>query len=121
VLWFPNPMNSVIAQQVQDHYMERIWPLRDLHDAGTLVAAGSDWPVGMPVPNPWLSIETMVTRRSPDPAFPGSLAANQALDLDTAWSAPASLEGETSGKDVSRGIWEEVPAGAAGTSGADGV
>jgi hypothetical protein len=26
----------------------------------------------------------MVTRRSPDPAFPGSLAADQALDLDTA-------------------------------------
>jgi hypothetical protein len=57
--------------------------LRDLHEAGTLVAAGSDWPVGMPVPDPWLSIETMVTRRSPDPAFPGSLAAGQALDLET--------------------------------------
>jgi predicted amidohydrolase YtcJ len=87
VLWFPNPMNGIIAQQVQDHYLERIWPLRDLHDAGTLVAAGSDWPVAMPVPNPWLSIETMVTRRSPDPAFPGSLAAEQALDLHTALRA----------------------------------
>ncbi|HEX3516762.1 MAG TPA: amidohydrolase [Trebonia sp.] len=87
VLWFPGPMNTIIAQQVQDHYMERIWPLRDLHDAGTLVAAGSDWPVAMPVPNPWLSIETMVTRRNPDPAFPGSLAAGQALDLDTALRA----------------------------------
>ncbi|MFC8824133.1 amidohydrolase [Streptomyces sp. NPDC057137] len=84
VLWFPNPMSGVIAQQVQDHYMERIWPLRELHDAGSLVAAGSDWPVAMPVPNPWLSIETMVTRRNPDPSFPGSLAADQALDLDTA-------------------------------------
>ncbi|TCC49568.1 amidohydrolase [Kribbella pittospori] len=84
VLWFPTPMNGAIAQQVQDHYMERIWPLRDLHDAGALVAAGSDWPVAMPTPNPWLSIETMVTRRSPDPEFPGSLAADQALDLETA-------------------------------------
>jgi hypothetical protein len=84
VLWFPGPINGIIAQQVQDHYMERIWPLRELHDAGALVAAGSDWPVAMPVPNPWLSIETMVTRRNPDPAFPGSLAADQALDLDTA-------------------------------------
>jgi predicted amidohydrolase YtcJ len=78
VLWFPNPMNAIIAQQVQDHYMQRIWPLRELHDAGTLVAAGSDWPVAMPVPNPWLSIETAVTRRSPDPTFPGPLAADQA-------------------------------------------
>jgi predicted amidohydrolase YtcJ len=84
VLWFPNAMNDIIAQQVQDHYMERVWPLRELHDAGTLVAAGSDWPVAMPVPNPWLSVETMITRRSPDPSFPGSLAPDQALDLDTA-------------------------------------
>jgi predicted amidohydrolase YtcJ len=84
VLWFPNPMNTVISQQVQDHYMERIWPLRELGDAGVLVAAGSDWPVAMPLPNPWLSIQTMITRRSPDPAFPGTLAAGQALDLDTA-------------------------------------
>jgi predicted amidohydrolase YtcJ len=87
VLWFPNPMNDVIAQQVQDHYMDRIWPLRELQDAGALVAAGSDWPVAMGVPNPWLSIETMVTRRSPDPAFPGSLAAEQALSLESALAA----------------------------------
>lgn len=86
-LWFPNPVNGIIAQQVQDHYMDRIWPLRELHDAGTLVAAGSDWPAATPVPDPWLSIETMVTRRTPDPAFPGSLAPGQALDLDTAIQA----------------------------------
>jgi predicted amidohydrolase YtcJ len=83
-LWFPNPMNDIIAQQIQDHHMARIWPLRELHDAGALVAAGSDWPVSAAVPNPWLSIESMVTRRSPDPAFPGVLAKDQALDLDTA-------------------------------------
>jgi len=87
VLWFPNPMNDIIAQQVQDHYMRRIWPLRELHDTGALVAAGSDWPVAMPEPNPWLSIETAVTRRNPDPAFPGALAPDQALDLTTAIAA----------------------------------
>jgi predicted amidohydrolase YtcJ len=87
VLWFPSPINEVIALQIQDHYMDRVWPLRELHDAGALVAAGSDWPVAMPQPNPWLSIETLVTRRSPDPAFPGSLAADQALDLATAIQA----------------------------------
>jgi len=102
VLWFPNPMNDIVAQQVQDHYMDRIWPLRELKEAGTLVAAGSDWPVAMPQPNPWLSIETMVTRRSPDPAFPGTLAVDQALDLDAAIDAHTvnaakamGLDGET--------------------------
>jgi predicted amidohydrolase YtcJ len=87
VLWFPNPMNDVIAAQVQDHYLTAIWPLRSLHAGGALVAAGSDWPVATPVPNPWLSIETMVTRRNPDPAFPGVLAGDQALDLPTALAA----------------------------------
>jgi predicted amidohydrolase YtcJ len=87
VLWFPHPINDVIADQVQDHYMRRIWPLRELHEAGAVLAAGSDWPVAMSKPNPWLSIETMVTRRNPDPAFPGSLAADQAVSLETAIQA----------------------------------
>jgi hypothetical protein len=86
-LWYPNPMNDIIAAQVDDHYMTTIWPLRALHGSGALVAAGSDWPVGTAVPNPWLSIETMVTRRNPDPAFPGTLAGDQALDLPTALAA----------------------------------
>ncbi|MGH3166829.1 MAG: amidohydrolase, partial [Trebonia sp.] len=87
VLWFPSPINAVIAQQVQDHYMDRIWPLADLQNAGTLVAAGSDWPVAAPVPDPWLSMQTMVTRRSVDQAFPGTLAGRQALSLGAAIAA----------------------------------
>jgi hypothetical protein len=86
-LWFPGPINNVIAQQVQDHYMDRIWPFADLHAAGALIAAGSDWPVAAPVPDPWLSMETMVTRRAADPAFPGTLAPAQALSLETAVAA----------------------------------
>jgi predicted amidohydrolase YtcJ len=34
--------------------------------------------------NTWLRIETMVTRRSPDPSVSGTLAAGQAIDLDAA-------------------------------------
>jgi hypothetical protein len=84
VLWFPNPMNDIIAMQVQSHYLDRIWPLRELQDAGALLAAGSDWPVAMAAPNPWLSIETMVTRRNPDTAVPGVLGSDQAIDLANA-------------------------------------
>lgn len=87
VLWFPNPINRVIQQQVQPHYMNRIWPFRELLDAGALLAAGSDWPVGMPVPNPWLSIETMVTRRNPDIGFNGTLAETQAISIYAAVAA----------------------------------
>jgi predicted amidohydrolase YtcJ len=87
MLWFPGPMNAVIAQQVQPHYMERIWPFADLCEAGAVVAAGSDWPVAAPAPDPWLSIQTMITRRGIDPAFPGTLAVGQALNREAAFAA----------------------------------
>lgn len=102
VLWFPNPMNDVIAHQVQDHYMARIWPIREFHEAGVLLAAGSDWPVAMAAPDPWLSIETMVTRRSPDPSRSGSLNSDQAIDLVTA------IEAHTVNPARAMGLAEEI-------------
>lgn len=33
MLWFPNPMNDIIAAQVQDHYLDDVWTLRALHDS----------------------------------------------------------------------------------------
>lgn len=86
-LWFPHLMNTIIAAQVGDHYLDRLWPLRELHEAGAPLVAGSDWPAATVTPDPWLSIETMVTRRNPDPAFPGVLNADQAVDLPTALRA----------------------------------
>jgi predicted amidohydrolase YtcJ len=86
-LWFPGPLNALIGRHVPDHYMERIWPFAELRGAGALIAAGSDWPVAAPAPDPWLSLEAMVTRRGVDPAFPGTLARRQALSLDAAIAA----------------------------------
>ena len=86
-LWFPHLMNTIIGAQRGAHGLERIWPLRELHAAGALLAAGSDWPAATLRPDPWLSIETMVTRRNPDPAFPGTLGPDQAVDLPTALRA----------------------------------
>ena len=86
-LWFPHLMNTIIGEQVGEHYLARIWPLRELHAAGVPLAAGSDWPAATMRPDPWLSIESMVTRRNPDPAFPGTLAPDQAVDLPIALRA----------------------------------
>ncbi|MEV4343584.1 amidohydrolase [Actinoplanes sp. NPDC049596] len=89
-LWFPNPINDVIRQQVGDRYMSRIWPLRELHEAGVTIAAGTDWPSAVERPDPWLAIETMVTRRHPGALVRGALAPEQALDLPTALTAHTS-------------------------------
>jgi predicted amidohydrolase YtcJ len=86
-LWFPGPINAHIGEHIPDHDVERIWPFAELHGAGTLIAAGSDWPVATAAPDPWLSMEAMVTRSGVDPAFPGTLAARQSITLGAAIAA----------------------------------
>lgn len=93
-IWFPTPFDESINAQIPDSLLERNWPIKDLIDSGATVAGGSDWPV-VPLPNPWLAIQTLVTRSSPDPAVtelnnPSQrIQVSQALDAFTAASAKA--------------------------------
>ena len=57
--------------------------------SGALVVAGSDWEV-VPSANPWIGIETLVTRAAPDGVRPGetlgpgeAITLKQAIDLFT--------------------------------------
>ncbi len=63
-LWSPSPISDDIAIAVGEERSARVWPLRAAIDAGPLVVPGSDWSV-VPSPNPWIGIETMVTRQVP--------------------------------------------------------
>jgi predicted amidohydrolase YtcJ len=63
-LWDPQPINDDITSAVGAPRIDRVWPIRDGFEAGALVLAGSDWAV-VPSPNPWIGIETAVTRRNP--------------------------------------------------------
>jgi predicted amidohydrolase YtcJ len=63
-LWDPQPINDDITSAVGSPRIDRVWPIREGFEAGALVIAGSDWAV-VPVPNPWIGIETAVTRRNP--------------------------------------------------------
>ena len=64
-IWFPTPMAAIdIRKAVGDERMKRWVPIRDALETGALVAAGSDWPV-VPLVDPWLAVETMVTRQVP--------------------------------------------------------
>ena len=44
--------------------MEHFSPVKSAIDAGLPVTLGSDWPV-VPSADPWLAIETLVTRQAP--------------------------------------------------------
>jgi len=62
-LWDPQPINDDITMAVGAKRIERVWPIKEGFAAGGLVIAGSDWAV-VPAPDPWLGIETAVTRQN---------------------------------------------------------
>jgi predicted amidohydrolase YtcJ len=90
-LWSPSPISDDIASAVGPETIKRVWPVRELIESGALVVPGSDWSV-VPSVNPWIGIETLVTREVPgggDRSFGKSEAISlpQAMELFTANAA----------------------------------
>ena len=90
-LWGPTAIGDDIAKAVGEERVERVWPIREVIDAGSLVVPGSDWSV-VPSVNPWIGIETMITRQAPgggDRSFGKSQAVTlkEAIQLYTVNSA----------------------------------
>ncbi len=81
-LWAPTPINDSITAAVGPKLIQRVWPVREMLEAGALVVPGSDWSV-VPSVNPWPAIETLVTRKDPGGA-PGSFGASEAITLPQA-------------------------------------
>ncbi|MFC8128066.1 amidohydrolase [Streptomyces sp. NPDC057302] len=82
-LWQPSPICSDIAAAVGPAAIERVWPVREMLEAGALVVAGSDWCV-VPSVNPWSAIETLVTRQEPGGSA-DSFGPSQAITLEQAF------------------------------------
>lgn len=83
-LWFPSPINDDIIKASGAERIKRVWPVREGIDSGALVVVGSDWSV-IPSANPWIGIETLVTRKAPDGERLGeSYGPNEAITLKEA-------------------------------------
>lgn len=88
-IWFPNPIIPDIAKAIGPQRMQRWTPVKDAVDAGALVVPGSDWAV-VPSVNPWIGIETLVTRQQPGgggQTLGDPITLQQAFDLYTKNSA----------------------------------
>lgn len=84
-LWFPTIINDEQLKAVGPKLMSRAWPVREAIDSGALVVVGSDWPTGTPTANPWIGMETLVTRRVPGDSGNGpAIAASEAITLKEA-------------------------------------
>lgn len=81
-LWYIQPINEDIIKAIGPSRIERVWPLREGVQAGGIVVAGSDWAV-VPDPDPWLAIETSITRKAPGGAG-GSFGPGEGLTLEQA-------------------------------------
>lgn len=90
-LWAPSPINDTIIAAVGQRRIDRVWPVREMIDAGAPVVPGSDWSV-VPSVNPWIAVEMLVTREQSggsDQSFGKAEAVtlNEAIDLFTVNSA----------------------------------
>jgi predicted amidohydrolase YtcJ len=100
-IWFNQPITQDIVKAIGPERMKRWTPVKDALDAGAFSVAGSDWNV-VPSVNPWLAIETLVTRRPPggqgEPLGPDeAITLKQAVDLFTINSARQQYQADRRG------------------------
>ncbi|MEL1251098.1 amidohydrolase [Aurantiacibacter gilvus] len=82
-IWFPSPITVDIERAVGEERMARWVPVGDALTLGANSVPGSDWPV-TPSANPWLAIETLVTRQVPGGGGP-ILGEDERISLEDAF------------------------------------
>jgi predicted amidohydrolase YtcJ len=79
-LMIPDPSMRPWSRWIgRDRFGLLISPLKSIIDAGAIATYGSDWD-NIPEPDPWLSIEGMITRMYPGKPELGSLDPDQRID-----------------------------------------
>ncbi|MFF2298210.1 amidohydrolase [Arthrobacter sp. NPDC058127] len=86
-IWYPGVIQESIGNQIPAETVNASWATKDLIDSGALLAAGSDWPCVLPSPDPWIGIQTLVTRANIDPTVAGELNPSQKLTVSDAIAA----------------------------------
>jgi predicted amidohydrolase YtcJ len=110
-IWYPNPIIPDIVKSIGPERMKRWIPVKDAIDAGALVVPGSDWSV-VPSVNPWIAIETLVTRQKPGGGgevlgAQERISLQQAIDMFTVNSA-REMEDRTKVGTLERGMLADL-------------
>jgi hypothetical protein len=104
-IWYPNPIIPDIRKAVGEERMKRWIPVADAIAAGGLVVPGSDWPV-VPLVNPWIALETLVTRQAPGGGGE-ALGAAEKITLEQAVNLFTTASAKQMGARSRRGAIEE--------------
>jgi predicted amidohydrolase YtcJ len=110
-IWYPNPIIPDIQKAIGPERMKRWIPVKEAIDSGALVVPGSDWAV-VPSVNPWLAIETLVTRQKPGGGgevlgAAEKITLQQAFDLFTVSSARQMGNAMRTGR-IERGLLADL-------------
>ncbi len=111
-LWFPNAATPAQIAVLGEARLQKSHRIRDLLNAGAEMTYASDWPASAPDANPWIGLSGMLTRQNCDPAYPGTLAADQAISLGDALplftiNGARSLGMERETGNLLRGKWAD--------------
>jgi len=83
VFWYDSPATEIIAKDIGPERRDLLFPVRDVMETGARCSIGTDWVV-TPI-DPWIAIETIVTRRGPGIATGPTLnAKDHAISLEDA-------------------------------------
>ncbi|SDJ08476.1 amidohydrolase [Alteribacillus bidgolensis] len=64
MFWYPSVFHKQKETILGKERADRTYPIRSIQQTGANVVRGSDWPI-VPTPDPWVALETMVTRQNP--------------------------------------------------------
>ena len=81
--WYPSSYSPSFIELLGKERVSQMVPVAELVKGGATVVYGSDWD-NVPEPDPWLAMQTLVTRTNPDKPKLGVLGPPEKVDLATA-------------------------------------
>lgn len=85
-IWYPHAgaTPGFIAAVGNERY-DKIYPIRTALESGISIGQGADWLTANPTPDPFIAIESMITRSNPfDNTMSGQVNPNEAITLEQA-------------------------------------
>ncbi|WP_112179790.1 amidohydrolase [Paraliobacillus zengyii] len=79
-LWAPTITHEGNKAVLGEKRADQAYPIKSIIKEGTTSVYGSDYPI-IPDPNPWYSMEAMITREDPSREFPGALNKREAITV----------------------------------------
>jgi predicted amidohydrolase YtcJ len=83
-LWAPNAATPSQEAVLGTARLSQVHRIRSLQESGANVIFATDWPASAPDANPWTGLAGMISRKDPTGQFPGTVAPDQAIDLEHA-------------------------------------